>query len=129
MSSTDGDVGILGGHVPSILQLVPGMIEVFETPASAANAVKKSFFGKLFIKNLMFSVSGGFAIVNPDSSMEISAMEAVSLEKLDPQAVANGLAEAQKRQTTVTDEMEKAEVAIHLQVYQAMSNALSKAKI
>ena len=51
-------------------------------------------------------------------------MEAVTVDKLDPQLVANGLAEAQKRQAT-TDE-EKAEVAIHLQVYQAMNNAISK---
>lgn len=46
VSSTDGDLGILAGHVPVILQLRPGVLEVFtEGSASAAPASKKSFFG------------------------------------------------------------------------------------
>lgn len=45
VSSTDGDLGILAGHVPLILQLRPGLVEVFtEGPASSSPASKK-FFG------------------------------------------------------------------------------------
>lgn len=65
-------------------------------------------------------------MVNPDSSMEISAMEAVPLEQLDPKAVADGLAEATRR--TAKDDTERAEVQIHQEIYQALNNALSKLK-
>ena len=44
LSTTEGDMGILGGHVPSLLQLCPGLVEIFEGPASNASTVKKSFF-------------------------------------------------------------------------------------
>jgi len=47
LSTTDGDLGILAGHVPVILQLRPGLVEVFtDGPASAAPNSKKSFFSK-----------------------------------------------------------------------------------
>lgn len=72
-------------------------------------------------------VSGGFALINPDSSMEISAMEAIPVDQLDPNAVSEGLSQAQKRMaTSPTDESEKAEIQIHHEVYQAMSVAISK---
>jgi F0F1-type ATP synthase epsilon subunit len=46
VSSTDGDLGILAGHVPVILQLRPGVLEVFtEGSASSSPTSKKSFFG------------------------------------------------------------------------------------
>lgn len=40
LTTTDGDMGVLAGHVPSILQLRPGLLEVFQSPAP-----KQSFFG------------------------------------------------------------------------------------
>lgn len=137
LSSTDGDVGILAGHVPAVFQLLPGVIEVFETSASAANPVKKALFGIRSLSSSInfnrsgwrFLVSGGFALVHPDSSMEISAMEAMSVDKIDGQTVAGKLTEAQKRQAAIssaTSEGEKAEIAIHLQVYQALSSAINK---
>ena len=64
-------------------------------------------------------------MVNPDSSMEISAMEAVPLENLDPTVVANALAETGKR--VAKDDVEKIELQIHQEIYQAMNNALVKA--
>jgi F-type H+-transporting ATPase subunit delta len=45
LSTTEGDIGVLAGHVPSILQLKPGLIDIFEGPASSPNTVKTSFFG------------------------------------------------------------------------------------
>ena len=63
-------------------------------------------------------------MVNPDSSMEISAMEAVPLENLDPTAISNALTETGKRVTK--DDVEKIEVQIHQDIYQAMNNALAK---
>lgn len=45
LSTTDGDLGILANHVPAILQLKPGLVEIFtQTPSE-----KKHFFGKLAV--------------------------------------------------------------------------------
>lgn len=46
LSSTDGDVGILAGHVPIILQLRPGLIEVFVDGPASTSTNRKTFFGK-----------------------------------------------------------------------------------
>lgn len=61
--------------------------------------------------------------------MDISAIEAVPIEHLDPALVTEGLAEVTRRQAApAANEMEKAEIAIHHQVYQAMNNAINKTK-
>jgi F-type H+-transporting ATPase subunit delta len=70
LSSTDGDMGILADHVPAIAQLKPGVIDILS--AEGGSASSKKFF-----------VSGGFAVMNPDSSLNINAVEAVPLEDLD----------------------------------------------
>lgn len=116
LSTTEGDLGVLGGHVPSILQLKPGLIEIFEGPASSPSTQKRSFF-----------VSGGFAMINPDSSMEISAIEAVPVDQLDLKAVSEGLAEVTRRAVAPKSESDKAEILIQQEVYQAMNLAISKA--
>ncbi|RUS33701.1 F1 complex, delta/epsilon subunit of ATPase [Jimgerdemannia flammicorona] len=64
LAATSGDMGILANHVPTIEQLKPGVVEVLEN----STTVKKWF------------VSGGFATINPDSSLNINAVEAFSLE-------------------------------------------------
>ncbi|CAG8446755.1 16485_t:CDS:2, partial [Acaulospora colombiana] len=64
IASTSGDMGILANHVPSIEQLKPGVIEIVEN----ATTTKKFF------------VSGGFAIINSNSSLDINAVEAFPLE-------------------------------------------------
>ncbi|KAJ3301823.1 delta subunit of the central stalk of mitochondrial F1F0 ATP synthase, atp16 [Kappamyces sp. JEL0829] len=66
LSSTDGDMGILAGHVPVVLELKPSVLTLI-----GATETTKYF------------VSGGFAIVNPDSSLNINAVEAVPLDELD----------------------------------------------
>ena len=74
-----------------------------------------------------WAVSGGFATVNPDSTMQISAMEAFPVDQLDPKAVSDGLAEASRRMaSSPSNEAEKAEALIHHSIYQAMSNAIQK---
>lgn len=79
LSSSEGDMGILARHVPSIIQLRPGVVEIFTDGTSSSSTAKKT----------SFFLSGGFATVNPDSSMQIAAMEAVSLDKLDAQVQTN----------------------------------------
>ncbi|RCH79104.1 delta subunit of the central stalk of mitochondrial F1F0 ATP synthase, atp16, partial [Rhizopus stolonifer] len=66
LAATSGDMGILANHVPTIEQLNPGVVEIIES-----SEVTKKFF-----------VSGGFATINPDSSLNINAVEASPLEEL-----------------------------------------------
>ena len=66
MSTSDGSLGILARHAPSLYQLSPGRVDII------SDDPVKSYF-----------VSGGFVTVNPDSTMQIAAMEAVSLDQLD----------------------------------------------
>jgi F-type H+-transporting ATPase subunit delta len=65
--ATTGDMGVLAQHVPSIEQIRPGMVEVFHTPTQ-----KSRYF-----------VSGGFAVIHPDSHMVINVVEAVTPDQLD----------------------------------------------
>lgn len=73
LASSEGDMGILANHVPSLIQLRPGLLEIYtEGPASQSGSKRSAYF-----------VSGGFATVNPDSSMQIAAFEATTLDKID----------------------------------------------
>lgn len=135
VSSTDGDLGILAGHVPLILQLKPGLLEVFvDGPASTTPNTKKSFFSSLACDcpdhSHSLLVSGGFATVNPDSTMQVAGMEICTVDQLDAKVVADGLAKVQARQaaSAAATPEEKAEIAILTEVYTAMNNALGKAK-
>ncbi len=58
-------MGILAGHVPIVVELKPSVLTLI-------GAETEKYF-----------VSGGFAIVNPDSSLNINAVEAVKLDELD----------------------------------------------
>ena len=113
MPTTEGHLGVLGGHVPSIFQLSPGVIDIINEPTDAKPA--QSFF-----------ISGGFATVNPDSSMEISAMEACLVEHLDQNAIDKGHAAAEGRKPITNDKMEAAEIEIHQQVFSALLAAVKK---
>ncbi|CAO3661438.1 unnamed protein product [Umbelopsis vinacea] len=109
LAATSGDMGVLAQHVPTIEQLKPGVIEVLEN----ASTTKKYF------------VSGGFATVNPDSSLNINAVEAFELSQFSPEAVKAGLAEAQRLAASGSEE-EKAAAKIEVEVYEALSAALAK---
>lgn len=55
----------MAGHVPVVLELLPSVVTLI------GDSTEKYF------------VSGGFAIVNPDSSLNINAVEAHPLTDLD----------------------------------------------
>ncbi|KAI7868867.1 F1 complex, delta/epsilon subunit of ATPase [Spinellus fusiger] len=110
LAATSGDMGILANHVPTIEQLNPGVIEVIESAE-----VTKKFF-----------VAGGFATINPDSSLNINAVEAAALEDFSLENVQSGLAEAQRIIAGNGSEKEKAEAKIEADVYEAIQSALSK---
>ena len=103
ISTTDGDMGILVGHVPSVLQLKPSVVELINDQES------KKYF-----------VSGGFAVMNPDSSLNINAVEACELDQLDVAAAKTALEEAKR---VTGSEEEKATASIQIEVLEAVIKA------
>ncbi|KAJ2077316.1 delta subunit of the central stalk of mitochondrial F1F0 ATP synthase, atp16 [Coemansia sp. RSA 988] len=112
MSAVSGDLGVLADHVPTIEQLKPGVIDFISDSGS------QKYF-----------VSGGFAIMNPNSVLNINAVEAFKLEDIDPQAVAANLSESQRLATSAKDNVIKEAAAIEVELYEFLQSALSgKAK-
>ena len=70
---------ILPNQVPTLTALKPGVMNIFEEDGST-----KKFF-----------VSSGSVTINHDSSVQIRAEEAHSLDRLDGAAIKEGLAKAQ----------------------------------
>ncbi|KAI9088742.1 F1 complex, delta/epsilon subunit of ATPase, partial [Phlyctochytrium arcticum] len=110
ISSTDGDMGILAEHVPTIAQLKPGIVEIF----TAADKPKKYF------------ASGGFAIINPDSTLNINAIEAFPIEDLDLEETRRAADDATRRSTSTATEAEKLTAKIELEVYEAILANVTK---
>ncbi|KAJ2911103.1 delta subunit of the central stalk of mitochondrial F1F0 ATP synthase, atp16 [Coemansia aciculifera] len=108
LSAVSGDLGILADHVPTIEQLKPGVIDIIFDAGSAK-----------------YFVSGGFAIMNPNSVLNINAVEAFKLEDIDPQAVAANLAESQRLASSAKDEATKEAAAIEIELYESIQTALS----
>ncbi|KAJ2294993.1 delta subunit of the central stalk of mitochondrial F1F0 ATP synthase, atp16, partial [Coemansia sp. RSA 2706] len=109
MSAVSGDLGVLADHVPTIEQLKPGVVDFI------GDAGSQKYF-----------VSGGFAIMNPNSVLNINAVEAFKLEDIDAQAVAANLAESQRLAASAKDEVTKAAAAIEVELYESLQSALSK---
>jgi F-type H+-transporting ATPase subunit delta len=99
-----GDMGVLANHVPSIEQLKPGLVEIIEEAGSS-----KQYF-----------LSGGFAVVQPDSVMTINAVEAYPLEDFSAEAVRTQISEAQKVAGGSGSEKEIAEAKIELDVLESL---------
>lgn len=57
-------MGVLANHVASIEQLKPGLVEIIEEQGG----------------NKQFFLSGGFAVVQPNSVLSINAVEGYALE-------------------------------------------------
>ncbi|KAF9941134.1 delta subunit of the central stalk of mitochondrial F1F0 ATP synthase, atp16 [Mortierella antarctica] len=108
IAAVSGDMGILASHVPSIEQLRPGVIEVLEGAAS------KKFF-----------VSGGFITMNPDSSLNINAVEAFPVEEFSAEAIRNNLAEAQRVAASGATEEEKLAAKIEVEVLESLQSAIN----
>lgn len=67
-------------------------------------------------KRVVFLVSGGFAIVQPNSVLSINAVEGFPLEDFSAEAVRSQLAEAQKIAAGSGSEQDIAEAKIELEV-------------
>ncbi|KAF7508145.1 hypothetical protein GJ744_009586 [Endocarpon pusillum] len=103
-----GDMGILANHVPSIEQLKPGLIEIIEESGGS-----KQFF-----------LSGGFAVVQPDSKLSINAVEGYALEDFSDEAVKSQISEASKIAGGSGSEQDIAEAKIELEVLESLQAAM-----
>jgi len=66
--------------------------------------------------NVIITVSGGFAVVQPNSVMSINAVEGYPLEDFSPEAVRAQISEAQKVANGSGGEQDIAEARIELEV-------------
>ncbi|PGH23248.1 ATP synthase subunit delta, mitochondrial [Polytolypa hystricis UAMH7299] len=103
-----GVMGVLANHVPSIEQLKPGLVEIIEESGGT-----KQFF-----------LSGGFAIVQPDSQLSINAVEGFPLEDFSAEAVRSQIAEAQRIASGGGSEQDIAEAKIELEVLETLQASL-----
>ncbi|KAL2273011.1 hypothetical protein FJTKL_05629 [Diaporthe vaccinii] len=108
LPAESGEMGVLANHVPSIEQLKPGLVEIVEESGSS-----KQFF-----------LSGGFAVVQPNSALSINAVEAYPLEDFSAEAVRNQLAEAQKVANGSGSEQDIAEAKIELEILETLQASL-----
>ncbi len=105
--ATSGQMGVLPGHVPTIAELKPGILSVHD-----GTDVKQYF------------VSSGFAFVHANSVADIVAIEAVPLDRLDPDEIRRGVQEYTQKMNSAKDDLEKAEAQIGVEVHSALQFAL-----
>lgn len=106
--SLSGSFGILANHVPTLAVLKPGLVTVTENEGN----VKKFF------------VSSGSVSVNPDSSVQLLAEEAVALDKLDLKSAQEQLSEAQRQLSSASNETDKAQAQIAVETAEAVIRAI-----
>ncbi|VEL25630.1 unnamed protein product [Protopolystoma xenopodis] len=99
--------GIVKDHVPFITALRPGVIQVIEDDGASNK----------------FFVSSGTATFNADSSMQILAEEACTLDALDASLIAAGLQSAQDQMASAKDDVTKAEAQIAVEAYESLARA------
>ncbi|MQL97764.1 hypothetical protein Taro_030462 [Colocasia esculenta] len=106
--ATTGQMGVLPGHVSTIAELKPGILSVHD-----GNDVTKYF------------VSSGFAFVHANSVTDIVAVEAVPIDRIDPNLVQKGLAEFTQKLSSATSDLERAEAQIGVDVHSALNAAIT----
>jgi F-type H+-transporting ATPase subunit delta len=111
-------MGVLANHVPSIEQLKPGLIEIIEETGGNSQQFFRTLqsLRKEPCTTLTSLVSGGFAIVQPNSVMSINAVEGYALEDFSADAVRSQISEAQKVANGSGSEHDIAEAKIELEV-------------
>eukprot|EP00474_Spongospora_subterranea_P008448 CRZ08906.1 hypothetical protein [Spongospora subterranea] len=107
---TEGEFGVLAGHVPIVAELQPGVVTVD--------------YGK-GDKPSKYFVSGGFAFVHQNSTTDISAVEAIPLDEFDPSAIQDNLQAAQAQLAAATDPKEKAIAQIMIDVNKKLQACVS----
>ncbi|XP_006898215.1 PREDICTED: ATP synthase subunit delta, mitochondrial-like [Elephantulus edwardii] len=108
VSTQTGSFGILPSHVPTLQVLKPGLVVVH-----AEDGTTSKYF-----------VSSGSVTVNTDSSVQLLAEEAVTLDMLDTGAARANLEKAQAELAGAADEAQRAEIQIRIEAGEALVKAL-----
>lgn len=103
-----GAFGILASHVPTLQVLRPGLVVVH-----AEDGTTTKYF-----------VSSGSVTVNADSSVQLLAEEAVTLDMLDLGTARANLEKAQSELLGAADEAARAEIQIRIEASEALVKAL-----
>jgi len=111
LPSSDGQFGVMPNHVPTIAELKPGLVSIQEE------------VGGPLIK---YFISGGFASMTDASKLNVTVLEAVSLDDVDPEAVKTGLAQYSAAYASATEDVAKSEAEIGVEVYSALSYAIAE---
>ena len=64
--------------------------------------------------------------VNAESKLNVTVLEACSIDDLDPEAVKTGLAQYSAAYASATEDYAKSEAEIGVEVYSALSYAISE---
>eukprot|EP01116_Phalansterium_solitarium_P010533 TRINITY_DN253_c0_g1_i1.p1 TRINITY_DN253_c0_g1~~TRINITY_DN253_c0_g1_i1.p1 ORF type:complete len:181 (-),score=17.85 TRINITY_DN253_c0_g1_i1:276-773(-) len=107
-----GEFGILAEHVPTIAELKPGVVTVFSK--KGADEVQDKYF-----------ISGGFAFMSADSSLNINVVEAVGLDLIDPEAAREGFKRFSAELSSASDDLSRAKAQIGVEVHQSLCAALN----
>ncbi|XP_075707151.1 ATP synthase F(1) complex subunit delta, mitochondrial [Rhinoderma darwinii] len=106
--TTTGMFGILANHVPTLQVLRPGLVTVLSEEGTTTK----------------YFVSSGSVTVNADSSVQLLAEEAVTLDMLDPSTAKSNLEKALVELQSASDEVVKAEAQVNLEACEAIVKAL-----
>ncbi|XP_060933809.1 ATP synthase subunit delta, mitochondrial [Limanda limanda] len=103
-----GAFGILPAHVPTLQVLRPGVVTVYNDDGSTVK----------------YFVSSGSITVNADSSVQLLAEEAFTLDQFDVAAAKANLEKAQSELAGASDEAGRAAVQISIEANEAIVKAL-----
>ena len=100
-----GVMGVLANHVPTVEELKPGVVTIIESQG----------------KSSTFFINGGFATIQPNSKLSITATEAFSLDSFDASEIKSQITEAQKNVNSQDPEV-AAQASIQLEVLTALES-------
>uniref|UniRef100_A0A8C9FW85 ATP synthase F(1) complex subunit delta, mitochondrial n=1 Tax=Pavo cristatus TaxID=9049 RepID=A0A8C9FW85_PAVCR len=103
-----GSFGILASHVPTLQVLKPGVVTVYGEDGTATK----------------YFVSSGSVTVNADSTVQVLAEEAVTMDMLDLATAKSNLEKAVSEVAAASDEAAKAEAQIKVEANEALVKAL-----
>ncbi|ORX86338.1 hypothetical protein BCR32DRAFT_50315 [Anaeromyces robustus] len=104
----NGPLEIKAGQEATAQRILGGLVEIEQN-----KEIKK------------YIVSGGFAMVNPDKSMNITAAEAYPMDYIDLEATKQNLIEAESQLPSSSDD-DKVRIQIAIEMYKSIIEAFEK---
>lgn len=108
-----GAFGIMPGHIPVLCELQPGIISVYYELAQTSG------------KQDHYFISGGFALVHPNSTMEVAGVDICKLDDLDANLINQNLNDARGKITAAKTDEDRVEAQIEVQILEKISQVLT----